>query len=374
MDFNTQRKIVRRLEEKGRNPLLFLPCLIAKYAVILFMSVCRSVDMALSDKDGNFLGIKSRPKAKKAYGEVPVAEDVSAHKTDLFSSKKPARRPSLPFRPLWQRAMSLLLACAFISMSAEISAAADDVTLQKYVAEAKQLITAMEISPLRSSIYEADLYTNYKNNPTYALQIENGAFNGMQNLTTITLGYSDNMSIGANNFVNLAPNAAVYINTDSKTDYEAAAAQISSTEVSKIWDYNGQTYKEIPKDIPVLAAYSGVGKVILQWDNLTPEPDGYAIYTYSGGKYSAKPTIITTDKATEDDSSRTHCSVELSGTSGKSQIYAVRAFRNLTSADYDGDGTNDVTVPLYSKKFARSDSAAPLTAGKPDISTTMSNK
>ncbi|MGN0638022.1 MAG: fibronectin type III domain-containing protein [Huintestinicola sp.] len=366
MDFNTQRKIVRRLEEAGKNPLLFLPCLIAKYAVILFMSVCRSVDMALSDKEGNFLGIKRKPKAKKAYGDMP--------ETDFFTSKKPARRPSLPFRPLWQRAMSLLLACAFISMSAEISAAADDVTLQKYVAEAKQLITAAEIQPLRSSVYEADLYKNYKDNPTYALQIENGAFNGMPNLTTITLGYSDNMSIGANNFVNLAPDAAVYIRTDSKTDYEAAAAQISSTEVSKIWDCNGQTYSEIPDDIPVLTAYSGVGKVILKWDNITPEPDGYAIYTYSNGKYNPKPTIFSTAKATEGDNTRTRCSVELSGSSGKSQIYAVRAFRNLTSSDYDGDGTNDVNVPLYSRKFARSESAAPLTAGKPDISTTMSNK
>lgn len=369
MDFNTQRKIVRRLEEAGKNPLLFLPCLIAKYAVILFMSVCRSVDMALSDKDGNFLGIKRKPETKKVTPSVPVPE------TDLFSAKKPARRPSLPFRPLWQRAMSLLLACAFISMSAEISAAADDTALQKYVAPAKQLIVADDVKDLRSSIYEADLYTNYKDNPTYALQIENGAFNGMPNLTTITLGYSDNMSIGANNFVNLAPDAAVYINTDTKENYESAAAQISN-EVSKIWDYKGKTYTEIPKDIPVLTAYSGVGKVILKWDNITPEPDGYAIYTYSNGKYDNKPTIITTAKATEGDTTgmRLHCSAEISGTSNKSQIYAVRAFRTMTSSDFDGDGNADVSVPLYSKKFARSGSAAPLTAGKPDISTTMSNK
>ncbi len=367
MDFNTQRKIVRRLEEAGENPLLFLPCLIAKYAVILFMSACRAVDMALSDSEGNFLGIKREPKTKKAAQSVPVPE------TDFFSEKKAARRPSLPFRPMWQRAMSLLLACAFVSMSAEITAAADSGT-EKYTAEAQQLITAAEMQPWRSSIYEADLYTNYKDNPTYALQIENGAFNGMPNLTTITLGYSDGMSIGANNFVNLAPNAAVYINTDSKEDYEKAAAKISSTEVSKIWNYLGETYTEIPKDIPVLTAYSGVGKVILKWDNITPEPDGYAIYTYSNGKYSSNPTIITVDKATEADSSRSRCSAEISGSSGKSQIYAVRAFRNMTYSDLDGDGTSDVNVPLYSKQFARSGSAAPLAAGKPDLSTSMSNK
>lgn len=368
MDFNTQRKIVKRLDEKGKNPLLFLPCLIAKYAVILFMSACRTVDMALSDRDGNFLGIKRKHKAKKAYGDVPVTEN------SFFSEKKPERKAPLPFRPLWQRAMSLLLACAFISMSAEISAAADDVSLQKYTAEAKQLITASEMTSYRSSIYEADLYTNYKNDPNYALQIENGAFNGMPNLTTITLGYSENMSVGANNFVNLAPNAAVYINTDSKVDYEKAAAKILSTEVSKIWDYKGKTYAEIPKDIPVLTAYSGVGKVILKWDNLTPEPDGYAIYTYSNGKYSSNPTIISAEKATEGDSYRNRCYAEISGSSGKSQIYAIRAFRTITDSDYDGDGTPDVNVPLYSRQFARSGSAAPLTAGKPDLSTTMSNK
>ncbi|MGN1106052.1 MAG: hypothetical protein ACI4RH_05315, partial [Huintestinicola sp.] len=193
-------------------------------------------------------------------------------------------------------------------------------------------------------------------------------------LTTITLGYSANMSVGANNFINLAPDAAVYINTDSKEDYEAAAAQISSTEVSKIWNYQNKAYNEIPKDIPTLTSYNGVGKVVLKWDNLIPEPDGYAIYTYSNGKYSNKPTLITVDKATEADSSRRQCTAEIGGTTGKSQIYAVRAFRTMTDSDFDGDGKADAAVPLYSKLFTRSGSAAPITAGKPDISTTMSNK
>ena len=54
MDYNKQRKIVKALEAKGKNPLLFLPCLIAKLLVIGFMSACRWVDMALSDSEGNF--------------------------------------------------------------------------------------------------------------------------------------------------------------------------------------------------------------------------------------------------------------------------------------------------------------------------------
>lgn len=367
MDFNTQRKIVRKLEEAGKNPLLFLPCIIAKYAVILFMSACRSIDMALSDSEGNFLGIKRREKAGKVYPDVPVPE------VNTYEVKKPAKKQALPYRPFWQRAMSLLLALSFVAMSSEITASADTVSLIKYVADAKQLITAAELQPLRSSIYEADLYTNYVNSDDYALQIESGAFNGMPELTTITLGYSTGMSIGSNNFTNIAPDATAYIRTASKDEYNYAASKISSTAVSKVWDYNGQTYSEIPKDIPALTAYSGVGKVILKWNNITPEPDGYAVYTYSNGRYAANPTIITTDKATENDASRTRCTAEIAGVSGKSQIYAIRAFRSV-SPDYDGDGTPDVSVPLYSKMFTRSGSAAPLTAGKPDIAVSMSNK
>ena len=367
MDFNTQRKIVRKLEEAGKNPLLFLPCIIAKYAVILFMSACRSVDMALSDKDGNFLGIKRREKTRRVYPDVPVPE------RDTYTVKKPVKKHALPYRPFGQRAMSMLLALAFVAMSSEITASADTVSLMKYVADAKQLITASELQPIRSSVYEADLYTNYVNNDNYALQIESGAFNGMPELTTITLGYSTGMSVGSNNFTNIAPDAAAYIRTASKEEYNYAASKISSTAVSKVWDYNGQTYSEIPKDIPTLTAYSGVGKVILKWNSITPEPDGYAVYTYSNGRYAANPTVITADKATENDASRTKCTVEIAGVSGKSQIYAIRAFRSV-SPDYDGDGTPDVTVPLYSKCFTRSGSAAPLTAGKPDISVSMSNK
>ena len=154
MDFNTQRKIVRKLEEAGKNPLLFLPCIIAKYAVILFMSACRSIDMALSDSDGNFLGIKRTEKVHKVYPDVPVPE------MNTYEVKKPAKKQSLPYRPFRQRAMSLLLALSFVAMSSEITASADTVSLIKYVADAKQLITAAELQPLRSSIYEADLYTN----------------------------------------------------------------------------------------------------------------------------------------------------------------------------------------------------------------------
>ncbi|MDE7292902.1 MAG: hypothetical protein K2N72_00605, partial [Oscillospiraceae bacterium] len=79
MDYNKQRKIVKALEAKGKNPLLFLPCLIAKLLVIGFMSACRWVDMALSDSEGNFLGLKRREEKKRSayarYGELEARRD-----------------------------------------------------------------------------------------------------------------------------------------------------------------------------------------------------------------------------------------------------------------------------------------------------------
>ncbi len=66
LDFNTKREILRSLRMKrNKNKLLWLPCVIAELFVKLWYAVVCSVDMALSDKDGNFLGMKRR-KSEKA--------------------------------------------------------------------------------------------------------------------------------------------------------------------------------------------------------------------------------------------------------------------------------------------------------------------
>ena len=62
-DFNRRKKILRKLSDTAeKNVLLLLPCLAAAGLVKLFYSIVCNLDIALSDKDGNFLGIKAREK------------------------------------------------------------------------------------------------------------------------------------------------------------------------------------------------------------------------------------------------------------------------------------------------------------------------
>lgn len=63
LDFNRRKKILRKLSDTAeKNVLLLLPCLAAAGLVKLFYFIVCNLDIALSDKDGNFLGIKSREK------------------------------------------------------------------------------------------------------------------------------------------------------------------------------------------------------------------------------------------------------------------------------------------------------------------------
>lgn len=63
LDFNRRKKILRKLSDTAeKNVLLLLPCLAAAGLVKFFYFIVCNLDIALSDKDGNFLGIKSRQK------------------------------------------------------------------------------------------------------------------------------------------------------------------------------------------------------------------------------------------------------------------------------------------------------------------------
>lgn len=63
LDFNTKRKILKKLSDTAeRNFLLLLPCLIASGFVRLYYFIMCNLDIALSDENGNFLGIKRRKK------------------------------------------------------------------------------------------------------------------------------------------------------------------------------------------------------------------------------------------------------------------------------------------------------------------------
>ena len=63
LDFNRKKKILKRLSDTAeKNVLMLIPCLAAAGLVKLFYFIVCNLDIALSDKNGNFLGIKSREK------------------------------------------------------------------------------------------------------------------------------------------------------------------------------------------------------------------------------------------------------------------------------------------------------------------------
>lgn len=96
LDFNTKKEILKNLRSKrSRNKLMWLPCVIAELFVKLWYAVACSIDMALSDKNGNFLGIRRRSAKPKAR-----------RKDDIIHVRK----------PFWARMLSGVLAASFIVM------------------------------------------------------------------------------------------------------------------------------------------------------------------------------------------------------------------------------------------------------------------
>ncbi|MGN0553249.1 MAG: hypothetical protein ACI4I1_07690, partial [Oscillospiraceae bacterium] len=97
LDFNKRKKILKKLSDTAeKNVLLLIPCLIAAGFVKLFYFIVCNVDIALSDKDGNFLGIK------KEYSE----KQSRKKKDDIVYVKR-------GFVP---RVVSLVLSFAFVMM------------------------------------------------------------------------------------------------------------------------------------------------------------------------------------------------------------------------------------------------------------------
>lgn len=96
LDFNTKKEILRRLKAKrSKNKLLWLPCVTAELFVKLWYAFLCRADMALSDKNGKFLGIK-QPSEKKGR----------RRQDDIVYVK----------RPFWGRLMSAVLAASFVLM------------------------------------------------------------------------------------------------------------------------------------------------------------------------------------------------------------------------------------------------------------------
>lgn len=96
LDFNTKKRILQNLRAKrSKNKLMWLSCVIAEAFVKLWYAFLCTIDMALSDSRGNFLGVKREKRAKKIRRQ-----------DDIVYVKK----------PFWGRMLSAVLACSFIFM------------------------------------------------------------------------------------------------------------------------------------------------------------------------------------------------------------------------------------------------------------------
>lgn len=103
LNFYTKKKILKRLSEcSEKNFLMVLPCMIAAVCVKLFYFAACNIDIALSDRDGNFLGIKRK---QKVNAPSKVKQDDI-----VYVKKSPAGR-----------IVSVVLAFAFAFMTVPAS-------------------------------------------------------------------------------------------------------------------------------------------------------------------------------------------------------------------------------------------------------------
>ncbi|MCM1577525.1 MAG: fibronectin type III domain-containing protein [Ruminococcus sp.] len=341
MDYNKQRKIVKALEEKGRNPLLFLPCLIAKILVIAFMSACRWADMALSDSEGNFLGRKSARKKRPAherYGEIEAKRDEcrrareeakaavrvkaasagAANATSLlpeedeFSERELRRiKGSLPYRSFGARAASFCLAAAFgLMILPEINAGAAIIDSGRYYTFRPvssdgnvtyrmledDLGANLDADGNRPQITAADLYTGVDGNGQI-LNLENNTLSNIPTLTKITLGYSTNeitrvATYLGNNFVNIGGGDAIMFcygqtGSDNMADNveDIVTNMLPNSRDLGITKVVTNDIDEVNRLLDAMPTASNVtardfiGSVILEWDAVTStRVDGYAVY------------------------------------------------------------------------------------------------
>lgn len=372
MDFNTQRKIVKSLETKGKNPLLFIPCTIAKYAVILFMSACRSVDMALSDREGNFLGIKHRERKKKSFDREMARLESRLEKENAPKTEKPQR---VIHRSFGLRAVSFVMAFAFAFMilpelpaaAAEVSGIVSGRTVTVPTASAIDS-TLMNVD--LGAVSELDLYSNYNANSSVNIDIASGTFTDMPLLTSVVMGVTDQMVIRANNFSSTAPDAMIFVRASSKAEFDQACAALGNADSMAVWDKDGTAYLEIPDNVQTVKAYGGDGKIILSWTPVSGA-DGYRIYSCTDGRYSLVNSF-TASQAASTAANSLGCTAEMNVSNGSKAVYAVRAYKNL-AVDYDNDGIYDESGIVFSKLFSNAPEVQAAAVGNPVIAAQTSN-
>lgn len=291
MNFYSQKKLIKTLKEKGKNPLLFLPCLILRLIVTAFTAVFCAVDMALSDKKGNFLGIKRTPRSRKRSFDKELEELARRAESspDNVPEKREGRSAAVIRRPLWKRAAAGILAFAFAFMivpEIDISALSYS-SGATYVQAAVPEITKSGYtgSVEMSLLNELDLckaYSSGVTNPNgYDVNISSGTFNNLPWLTTITLYYGSDQTKISGNFSGISPDAQIFVVSSNANAVSDVKSQLgtNAANIKVIDDPSGTIKANIPDYIPAMSvtASSGIDCVVLEWDDVRAA-DGYAVY------------------------------------------------------------------------------------------------
>ena len=356
MDFNTQRRAVSAINGFAQRHKLLKPvCFIAKLAVILFCSAVRAVDMAFSDRNGNFLGMKPRPKKQPNY-------DIPERKKTVYIRK----------RPFIGRAVSLVMALAFAGMTIPMDMgmsvfAAANVIIRgnalsgiaaSYTYENPAMIETSDLSGVTSVAASA-----FKNNANLAyadltvLDMEGGsadspiigqdAFNGASSLTTVIIDAKSKQfgyySVGSGAFMSMAPDSTIIILNTS--GFEASiddrlSGKYSSGKTTLIKRAGGFNTALIPADVANVVSYSGLKSVYLKFTK--PAADGFDVYEWNSG--SSSYNKLTDYKTTTIDND---VIVKIPVNDTNEHQYAVRAFSAV-----DGNNIYSIHFTLGAKRRA----------------------
>lgn len=373
MDFNTQRRAVGAIDGFAKRHRLLRPvCAAIKVLVIAFCSFVRTIDMAFSDKNGNFLGIRHKSSDKRQ--KIARAE-----------GRRVRREYHAVKRPFFLRCISAMLAVCFGFMvmpkglAMPVFAAAPELVINS-----SGTIVGMNGS---FDTYPGYITTEASDSFT---KIAEGAFKGKTNLTSVDLRpnavttgityigdaafstssltavhlylNTGDITISGNAFAGLAPDSALYV------DYSGGTSNMNDTLIKQINagfgstigntlildDKGGQYSDNIPASLTAgsVKAYSSYNKVYIRIDDTSTNAyTGYAIYSKTDDTYkkianfdlnkdTGRTDILKVDNTY-------YIAIDKSKLSGGNCEFAVRPYKEVTA----GSGT----YPLYSTEFTHAD-------------------
>lgn len=380
MDFNTQRRAVGAIDSFAKRHRLLRPvCAAVKVLVIAFCSLVRAIDMAFSDKNGNFLGIKHKSSDKRQ--RIARAE-----------GKKVRREYHAVKRPFFLRCVSAMLAVCFGFMimpeglaipvfAAELGVKVEggvitgvDGTFTAYpghvLSSDSDSFTAVDENAF-STANHLTLVDLTSNGAAGLVSIGDSAF-ANSSLTTVKLYFdtANVTNISGSAFNNMAPDSAIFV--DYQGTKAAMSANLTSAEVGFgknfgdkiggntliINDKDKQFSSQIPNNLAEgsVEVFSSYEKVYVKVQHASSDNyTGYAIYTKSGGKY----TKIGDYKLSEDSSRRDIIGTDTTyyfavSKSNSSTEFAVRPYKNVTAG---GESYNLYSTDFTHAEYPQTDSA-----------------